>query len=378
MGIVSRSRGQALVETALVLPILLLLMALSLDVGRAFLSSVGVHNLSRIGADYAAAHPQETDWGPTSRYQRLMMRDAELIGCADGSVAIAPPAFSPSPPTFGGDVTVTVSCDFVLITPIATNIIGTVADVSGSSTFPVFGMCPDCGPAPPIDPPAPAPEDSPCNRAPDMANLSVGGARLAWELAGFTGAFTPGPGPDDGYTVLGEPSLSDLPDDDDCLPHSTTATVSYTAIDPATCVDDALVPDLRGMRVSAARTVWTDAGFQDANFLPSTAPADQLVDVVLPSPPEALPGQCADPLATTVTVTTEAAPAPETQYCTVPDFHLTLTANAQATWDAAGFGGAVAYLGSPPYEIRYQSLVALSYEDCDAPITVGPSPLEAP
>ena len=369
-------RGQALVETALLMPILLLLMALSLDVGRAFLGSIGVQNLSRIGANYAAGHAESTDWGPTSRYWQLMARDAQAIGC-DDTVVITPPTFTPSPPAFGGDVTVSVSCQFGLVTPIASNLLGNFIDVEASSTFPVWGMCPDCGPPPPIDPPPPTPE-TPCNQAPELTGLSVGGARLAWELAGFTGAFTPPPDADDGRTVNGR-TLSEVPDEDGCLPHNTTAIVTYQAVDPATCTDGSFLPNLKGMSVAAARDVWDGAGFDPDNMLPSTAPNDSLVDVQIWDPSTLVPDACVatdDIATTTVTVTTTPAPAAAPQYCEIPDFHSTSSETAGATWTAAGFTSSVAFLGSRPYDIEYQSLVAQAFELCSAPITVGPNPVE--
>jgi Flp pilus assembly protein TadG len=51
-----RERGQSLVEFALVLPILMALLLLTIDVGRLFYAYVGVTNASREGAAYAVAN----------------------------------------------------------------------------------------------------------------------------------------------------------------------------------------------------------------------------------------------------------------------------------------------------------------------------------
>lgn len=48
-----RERGQSLVEFALILPILMALLLLTIDVGRLFYAYVGVENASREGAAYA-------------------------------------------------------------------------------------------------------------------------------------------------------------------------------------------------------------------------------------------------------------------------------------------------------------------------------------
>ena len=59
-----RSRGQSLVEFALVLPMILLLMLIAIDFGRVFLGWVGLNNAARVAANYAAMHPSPSDWDP--------------------------------------------------------------------------------------------------------------------------------------------------------------------------------------------------------------------------------------------------------------------------------------------------------------------------
>ncbi len=56
-----RSRGQSLVEFALVLPMILLLMLIALDFGRVFLGWVALNNSARVAANYAAMNPNA--WG---------------------------------------------------------------------------------------------------------------------------------------------------------------------------------------------------------------------------------------------------------------------------------------------------------------------------
>ncbi len=52
------ARGQGLVEFALVAPVLLLILLLALDFGRAFYSWINLQNASRIGANFAALNTQ--------------------------------------------------------------------------------------------------------------------------------------------------------------------------------------------------------------------------------------------------------------------------------------------------------------------------------
>jgi Flp pilus assembly protein TadG len=52
-------RGQSLVEFALAIPILLLLMVVIFDLGRAVYYSSAVHNAAREGARYGIIHPDD-------------------------------------------------------------------------------------------------------------------------------------------------------------------------------------------------------------------------------------------------------------------------------------------------------------------------------
>jgi Flp pilus assembly protein TadG len=51
------SRGQALVEFALIAPVLIILMLGAIDFGRVYFAHVSVTNAARNGADYAATGP---------------------------------------------------------------------------------------------------------------------------------------------------------------------------------------------------------------------------------------------------------------------------------------------------------------------------------
>ena len=51
--------GQAMVEFALLLPVLLLLLVVAIDFGRLFATFVAINNAAREGAAYAAGHPTQ-------------------------------------------------------------------------------------------------------------------------------------------------------------------------------------------------------------------------------------------------------------------------------------------------------------------------------
>ena len=117
-----RSRGQAFVELALVLPVLLLLTLGAIDLGRLFFAEISVTNAAREGAMVGA----ET---PTS-YQANGACDSSTnavvcaaINEAHGFVTVAPTDVvmtcnAACVKTYGNKVTVTVTGHFTVLTPI--------------------------------------------------------------------------------------------------------------------------------------------------------------------------------------------------------------------------------------------------------------------
>ena len=89
------SRGQSLVEFALLVPFLLLIVLFAVDFGRIYMGWVTINGMARVGANYAAQHPDAwtTPGDPTARaeYLTLMTRSEGAIDCA-----LVPPP----PPTF--------------------------------------------------------------------------------------------------------------------------------------------------------------------------------------------------------------------------------------------------------------------------------------
>lgn len=381
-------RGQALVETALLLPLLLVLLVMAIDFGRVFFGWVALTNLSRIAADFAATHPDAWSTGDAAdlaEYERVVLRDAAAINCQ--LAALPEPAFDPDPPVLGGDARVDLVCRFQPITPIVGAIVGSPLEIGASSIFPVRGGCPTCPPPPagagPTPTPTPAPLATPtpppdaiiCPREPNLFGLSVAGARNEWTWAGFTGTFTPTTG-DDGRTVTGQ-TVNNAPDADGCLPHWTTMTVTFTPLpdppDPA-CSGLAYVPSLLSMTVGNAKTLWTASGFTGA-FLPEGLTGNLVVTSQTIGPTAAAPDACVDP-ASTVTVATKAKPKALKPTCKTPNFANTASTDAQATWTAGGFSTTVAFLYPEllPYTIKTQSVVGGSWVVCTTGITLGPEP----
>ncbi|HEX6139532.1 MAG TPA: PKD domain-containing protein [Candidatus Limnocylindria bacterium] len=153
-----RTRGQAMVEFAIILPILAVLMVMSLDFGRVFFGWVGMQNVARVSADFAAAHPDAFD--PTvpstvqtqllmQQYQVRVANEAAGLNCSPLPVASPSPTYMPEPSLVdtngngswdvGEHVRVQLWCGFGLLTPLAEVILGGDVDVAADSVFAIRG-----------------------------------------------------------------------------------------------------------------------------------------------------------------------------------------------------------------------------------------------
>jgi hypothetical protein len=184
---IARSRhlsGQALVEFALVLPLMIVLLAMAIDFGRVFYGWVSITNAARVGAAYAAenADAWETpaDLARQARYEVLVENDLQDLNCTLGGVP--QPDFTDVDGNgsydTGEPVEVVLDCAFELITPLGTSIVGTV-DLGGSATFPVHHTIQTALPPPPAPPPPPT-----CT-VPGTVGQSRNTARSLWDDASF-------------------------------------------------------------------------------------------------------------------------------------------------------------------------------------------------
>ena len=161
-----RRRGQAMVEFALVLPLLALLLVMAIDFGRVFFGWVALQNAARIAADAAAgsadAWPADNpfDVQAQDHYQAAVIADLEAINCE-----FAPPVPDPEFPDgkeTGDPAIVTLECGFDLITPLAGSILGGSVDLRSEATFPIHRQLTQSLPSPPvIVTPTPVPTPSP-------------------------------------------------------------------------------------------------------------------------------------------------------------------------------------------------------------------------
>jgi len=140
-----RSRsGQSLVEFSLILPVTLLVILAGLDFGRVFLGWVELHAMARHGADFAAENPEawnttNPDTAAKAEYLRQMQAEASGINCTLPSPLPAPSFVNGVNGSngIGTPVTVRVTCQFSLLTPIISALLGNPLPVTASAAFPV-------------------------------------------------------------------------------------------------------------------------------------------------------------------------------------------------------------------------------------------------
>jgi Flp pilus assembly protein TadG len=152
-----RTRGQSLVEFALILPVLLFLFAAVLDLGRLAFTQIAVNNAAREGAFQAAVTPSSYTAGqpcPSDGKSNVVVCRT-ILETRGSSISIAPSDISvqcnPSDCSsgMGNTVTVRVTTRFQLLTPIiaqffvgSSNLTISGTSVAQIKTLPTPGLAP--------------------------------------------------------------------------------------------------------------------------------------------------------------------------------------------------------------------------------------------
>lgn len=376
-----RTRGQAMVEFALILPLMILLLVLAIDFGRVFFGNIALANAARIGANEVAFNPDA--WVAPGNatlqgiYRQQVVDDMNAIGCqAPGKAVGTPWVVADIPdPTFvdavgtadahevGDYAVVQLNCEFTFLTPLVGAIVANPLPVSTVAKFPIKGG--EIAGVPVVgQPPGAGCLDS---IVPNMIGMSVSGARLAWTGAGFSAtSFTPLTGFDT-ETVLSQ-TTSPPSAPFDCVVN--TATVIVTTTIAGCTPPDKTVPNLVGLTVAQARSQWTTAGFDAGTFSPASG-SDTDIVTAQTTTPASTPGDCRPPT-TTISVT-HSTPAP--LMCTMPQLTGQKVNTAQTTFTTAGFTGSFTITRPPAgnYTVSSQSLVGGQSFPCTSSVTVGGS-----
>jgi Flp pilus assembly protein TadG len=118
----ARGRGQALVEFALIVPVLLFLLVVAIDFGRLFYLNVSINNGAREGAAYGARNPNDTT-GITTR-----VRQELSLPAGDTSIAVtktcSPDCFTNPVVTPPHTIRVTAGTSFSFLTPFINGFFG--------------------------------------------------------------------------------------------------------------------------------------------------------------------------------------------------------------------------------------------------------------
>jgi hypothetical protein len=232
-GTSSTARGQSMAEFALVLPVMLLIILIGLDFGRAFMALVELNNTVRVAANFAAQNPDawnisNPNAAQQAQYQQLIANEWAGIDCTRPAPVPAP-AF-PGGNGIGQPAKVTITCRFHPITPFISDILGNSVAVTGSAAFPIqSGYIPNV-PNPPAPTPTPTPSPTPTPAPTD----------------------TPTPAP----TVTLAPGATATPSP------SPSPTPTPTPVPTPTPIPMCIVPDLRGLKPDEVGAPWAQAGFK--------------------------------------------------------------------------------------------------------------------
>jgi hypothetical protein len=118
-------QGQSLIEFALLLPLLILIVFGTVDLGRAFFVSITLSNAAREGARYAVLNYTETDWVLKSRQRAADEGLGSGLALTIDNISVICPSTGTC--SRGNPIKVTASYDFVLVmdfilpSPIALN-----------------------------------------------------------------------------------------------------------------------------------------------------------------------------------------------------------------------------------------------------------------
>jgi Flp pilus assembly protein TadG len=172
-----KSRGQSLVEFALILPVFLVFLAAALDLGRVFYANISLNNAAREGAFEASKHPdafgagQPCDGTDAGRIVCRVQFESQnsAISVADSDISAT--CSNSCNAAAGSTITVNVKGSFKLVTPILSAIFGGQSVPLHSAATAQIEYYPLTSPATP--PPAPSADFTANTRSCACSSLDV-------------------------------------------------------------------------------------------------------------------------------------------------------------------------------------------------------------
>ena len=190
------SVGQSVVEFAMIVPIALIVLGGTLDMGRFFYTSVAIENAAREGAFYGASDPRcdtsvrafcddpnTADWRVRNEAAGLGTVNVTFTCLRSGMTV---PVTSCQA---GDSYEVDVSTTFDLVTPLLMPILGADLTLAASASAVVLDDAFD-----PIPSPQPRPSVPPLCTVQDFVGMTTNEATNAWKGAGFDQALFEAPG----------------------------------------------------------------------------------------------------------------------------------------------------------------------------------------
>ena len=128
-----------MVELTLILPVLLLMMLITVDFGRLFLSDVTLNNVVRVAANYGSVNPNAFTGTPSlGTYNDVVGAESTGLNCdlkADAGGHNPPIPTYPNGSGLSGRSVATMTCEFALLTPIIRDFFGGKLPISASQSF---------------------------------------------------------------------------------------------------------------------------------------------------------------------------------------------------------------------------------------------------
>jgi PKD repeat protein len=134
------SRGQSIVEFALILPVLVFLLLVTLDVGRLFMSYITLTNVTRVAANFGATNPGAFTGTPvTTTYDAVVNRETAGLNCDLQAAGGYKPPIPTYPKGTGltGTSVAAMTCNFSMLMPFITAFFGGPLPISASAEFPI-------------------------------------------------------------------------------------------------------------------------------------------------------------------------------------------------------------------------------------------------